>query len=224
MLRNKKTRFLVGVLFFISISVFSQIDNEIWTGINFEKKLSKKIRIGLNNQFRLNENFSQPKKMFSELGLSYKFNQYVSSSFRYRFTSRFQKKDRARWTAILKMKYKIKPLDLTPSYRFRYQNEDQFNSNKEINVMRHKFALGYNMTKLVAPFVSYETFYRFNQINEFSNYRATIGLKWNLPNKWSISTYYRIDKDLNVFPESGSKIVAILFDKRLGKKKKKDKK
>ena len=81
----------------------------------------------------------------------------------------------------------------------RYQVLYRGQGRNPIKYLRNKLAVSYNFSKLVDPFIASELYFRIrNKPNEFQKYRLDVGLDWRLGKKCNLSTFYRLQKEINV--------------------------
>ena len=111
---TKKLVLLFLLICTTSIS-FSQDDFGIWYSISAEKKLVKNLELDLDANVRTYDNASKIEEAFFDIGLTYKFNKYLSAAASYRFTE-FKEDDdqfhpRHKWFADLKGKLPIGDFD-----------------------------------------------------------------------------------------------------------------
>ena len=83
--RKKWTLLLIISIILLSKSYSNSIDNELWTGLEINKKITSKVKLILGQQIRLKNQFSEFHKTFTNLSLSYKIKPSVEllSSYRY---------------------------------------------------------------------------------------------------------------------------------------------
>jgi Protein of unknown function (DUF2490) len=161
----------VFLLFFMPfIGQTQTTDKGVWTGISFEKKITKKFSVALNGQHRLMNNFSVTKSWIGEAGLSYKLFKGLEVSGMYRFI-RFNDykpkkqiyvyESRHRYYGDISYQFSIKSIKI--SNRLRYQN--QFKDNgvelvQDKNYLRHKIEAEYESKSRISPYVSSDFFYQ----------------------------------------------------------------
>ena len=176
---------LPNKLYYIGILVFSLLisssksnaqggnnitnDIEFWSGANVKYDLSKKFRIDLEEQLRLDNNITQFKTVFTQLGVRYRLHRYIRIGTAYRFIIR-SNEIRHRISGDIIFRYRKKKFPLRVNYRIRLQKTFQNNTSR--NYLRNKLRVGYNATRLVDPYIAGELYYRiYNMPNEFQKYR-----------------------------------------------------
>ena len=55
-------------------------DAQLWQNIYFEKNLTRKFNIHINEEGRLTENYSRPSYIYADIGLTYKAGKYLHLS------------------------------------------------------------------------------------------------------------------------------------------------
>ena len=192
--------------------VSSQIptDNELWLGGALDLKLNKKWALGFEEQFRINNNVSTLNQMFTEVGGKYKINKYFALKGKYRFVSRPQKNNKTRISLDILANFKKKNFPLSFGYRLRFQRAITSISKITQYNIRNKFAVDYNLSKLVDPFIAYEIYFRTDK-SEFRVSRLTLGLDWKLNKRMELTSFYRTQKDINVKNPTRQRIIGLMF-------------
>ncbi|MBL0072094.1 MAG: DUF2490 domain-containing protein [Bacteroidetes bacterium] len=75
-------------MFWSFFSVAQVNDAGLWTSINLEKKITKKIAVDLSQEFRFNENISELGSFFTEISAQYKLHKNLSIGAGYRFINK----------------------------------------------------------------------------------------------------------------------------------------
>ena len=197
-------------------------DFELWPGAGYKLKIDKHFRTDAVVQFRINDTISSIKSALTEVGLKYRLNKYFAFRGAYRYTARPLKNDRQRFSLEALFSWSKKKFPLSARYRLRFQDTQELNSRKKSTYLRNKVGAKYNLSKLVDPFVAYEIYYRFNKKNEFRVSRFTAGLDWRITKKIHLSTFYRIQDDINVKKPKRRHIIGIQvgYNMKIKKKKK----
>jgi len=217
-MRTTQSQLFISILFFL-VTHFSSAqrptDFELWTGGEVGVKLNKKFDVSLSEQVRFNDTISSLKKSFTELGIKYKVGKHFSLKGNYRFIIPPAQNSlhRLALDANYSWKKKGKPL----SFNYRLRGQHQF--GKQRTYIRNKVKFGYNMTKLVDPFVAYEIFFRLNGKNEFRVSRLTAGLDWKITKKFEITTYYRLQDDIFIKSPERQHIFGLMMSYKFKVKK-----
>lgn len=209
---RKLVRFLV-VIFFLECA-FSAIqakaqekDAGLWTSLNFETKLVKKLSLSLSEEFRFNENITELGTSFTDIGLDYKLNKHWQVAVDYRFTQKRRLDDyysfRHRFYADIKYNHKLNPFEI--SFRSRLQDEyDDIGRAPDGGVpifyMRNKIGLKWDTKKKYEPYLSAELFSPLNYPREFAfdNIRTLAGVEYSISKHHSLDVFYMIQRELNV--------------------------
>ena len=181
-------------------------DLRLWAGPAFKYNLNKTFRLELEQQFRFNENISQFDYTFTEFAVRYKVFKYldVKALYRHSFVpegqtgSLLDDYDKSRVAVNASTDIEIFDTDLKVGYRIMFQHSWENTTLVVSNYIRNRFELDYNLSKLVDPYASYESYYRLDGKNEFRENRYTIGLTWKVTDKLDIDSYYRHQNEINV--------------------------
>ena len=220
------------------LSVFSaklfsqQNDLGMWNTFNFEYKLSKKFSLNATEEFRLKENLSQINLFYTNLGVSYRFNENFKFSPTYRFIQKrfddgfFGMKHRL----MLDFSYKHKFGPLNFSTRTRLQGEIAYPNASALwkNIeyyWRQKFDFSFDLnSSRFSPYFGIETRVQFYTpyIKEFQGFGfsrtriyAGCDFKINLYN--TVGAYYLIQNDFQVNDPTTLYIIGLEYSLSLGK-------
>lgn len=194
----KMNRFLIIIILFIPFSGYSQVsDAQLWTGFSVSKKHND-FKFSLSEEYRRFENFSQTKKLFTELEAKYEFIKDLSFSITYRFNQ-----DRnheyggfdlnQRFNFDLEYEYGINDFEL--SIRTRYQISKEIDETGKLS--RNKLSVRYKMRGPLDPYISSELFYQFNDVRDFNRYRIELGAKYKINKNNSIKFGYLYENKFN---------------------------
>lgn len=218
---------LVNIVIFTNLSNAqsqSETDWDSWNTIGIEFKLNKKWSFGLEEQFRLKENFSETDEFFTQLSADYElFNNFkLGAGFRYirqnDNTGKIQGyEDHFRFQFDATYKHKINRFII--GYRIRYQNKNELGVSSDEGDyanqnIRFKTSVEYNFKKWsFDPKFSAEIFNRFQegQDNGFNKYRLTLGTDYDIKNIGKVGVYYRFEKELNLDVPDTANILGLSF-------------
>jgi hypothetical protein len=224
-MKIKKTNQLFLKLMLLNVVLFTNLnyaqtegekDWASWSTIGVEYKLNKKWSFGLEEQFRLKENFSETDEFFTQLTADYELfhNFKLGAGMRYiRENDNVGKiqgyENYFRFQFDANYKHKINNFNI--GYRLRYQNKNELGVSSDegdyVNQnLRLKTSVEYNFKKWsFDPKFSAEIFNRFQEgkDNGFNKYRLTLGTDYKIKNVGKVGLYYRFEKELNVdFPDT----------------------
>ncbi len=196
MMMTTKKLLLCFLLICTASITFSQDDFGIWYSVTAEKKLVKKLGLDLDANVRTYNNASKIDEAFFDIGLTYKFNKYLSAAASYRFTE-FKENDdlfhpRHKWFADLKGKLPLGDFDLSARLRFQQRYKTYFedeNDRESKEVGRIKVKSLYNFPSFpVNPYIAAELF--FPMFTETERYveksRLMAGVEYNVSKKHSL--------------------------------------
>lgn len=198
--------FPAGLLF--SSPLMCQVnDAGLWTSVNFEVKVVKKLTATISEEFRFNENITEVGAILTDVGLAYKLNKHFQFSVNYRYTQRRTTEDyyskRHRMYIDLKYEKKIKPIQI----QFRIRLQDQYaDIGRDTDggvleyYLRNKLSLKWDLQKPYKPYISVETFspLKYPRYSAFEGIRTTAGVDYDFSKHHKIDVYYMIQKELNV--------------------------
>lgn len=201
-----KKSFLLVLMLCIASTAFSQNDDfGIWYSVSAEKKLVKKVELDLDANLRTYENASKIEEAFFDIGLTYKFNKFLSAAASYRFTE-FKEDDdsfhpRHKWFADLKGKLPLGDFDISARLRFQQRYKTYFedeNDKESKEVGRIKVKTLYNIPSFpVNPYISAEFFFPMFTKTErdVEKNRFMAGFEYNIAKKHSIELEYMFQRD-----------------------------
>jgi len=179
----------------------NQFDWGSWNTFSFSKPLNSKLSLGIDEELRLRENFSQLNLFYTNLGLTYKVAKDVKLSLTYRFIQKYLEQEfsyRNRLMLDMGVKHKINLLTL--SYRSRLQAEvknyfTSENGHLKEWFWRHKFEAKYSIKKF-NPYIGTELRYQLNDPRSPENnagwhrMRTFAGVDYEINKTNSVGIYY----------------------------------
>ena len=181
-------------------------DAGLWTSLNFEAKLVKKLSFNLSQEFRFNENITELGTLFTDAGLEYKLNKHFRVAADYRFIKKRSVDNfyiaRHRLYADLKYEIKFKPIQM--QIRTRLSNSAEFSRSSEGGdleyYLRNKLSLKWDLEKPFTPYFSVELFSPLNypRYSVFDNIRSVAGIEYDFSKHHKIDVFYMIQKEMNV--------------------------
>jgi hypothetical protein len=182
-------------------------DFETWSSLGLKMKFTKKFSLGLDQEFRLEENSSAMDQYFTNVGLNYKVHKRFSLGADYRFIRNNDPdgyENRSRFSFDAAFNHKLERLQL--SYRLRLQTRNDHGVSTEegdyaVNKIRFRLKADYNIKKWkLDPYLSAEIF-RSSQkytLSSVDNFRMTLGTSYKLKNFGRVSAFYRVDHQLGI--------------------------
>jgi hypothetical protein len=195
-----------------------------WNTIGIEYKLNDKWNFGLEEQFRLKENFTAVDNFFTQLSADYEIFKNFEIGVGLRYIRENDNKGNVqgyenhfRFQFDAKYKYKIK--DFKIGFRLRYQNKNELGISYDEGDfpnqnIRFKTSVAYNFKDWsLDPKFSAEIFNRFQEEkdNGFNKYRLTLGTDYKMKNFGKIGVFYRYEKDLNVEAPDVTNILGLKY-------------
>lgn len=206
---TEKLRFFLVLLLLISGTVVSAQDKDfgMWYSVSARYEIVKNLRLNVSEELRTASNASEVDQYFTDLGLDYKLNDYISFGGYYRYIRKRETKDdfyaRNRFYGEIDLTYPFNRFEF--SYRFRLQRQtnkyaDDVEEKAPRLYNRHKFAIEYNIPNFkLSPSVYYERFYRLKYISSYfsDSERYGIELNYKFNKKHRAGVGFLIDKDLH---------------------------
>lgn len=232
-MRHLKHYIIVISILFLGInSSFSQEgqtietqDFETWNSAQVNLQLKKKLTFGVQGQFRLDNNSSELKKLFTEFTTKYKFNKHFSMGTGLRFTGNNDNEGDVqgyesyfRFDLDATFKHKIKRFDF--KYRLKYLTSNEIGVSSldgdiPVQYFRLKSSIGYNIKNWkLDPEISGEIFSKYVKnglTNGFDHYRLTVGTSYKTKGYGSIGLYYRLQKEVSDFYPKTTNIVRVKY-------------
>lgn len=209
---SKTVRLLVLLAFPLGLFFCSPVKGQVndaglWTSVNFEAKLAKRVSATVSEELRFNENITELGAAFTDIGLNYKLNKHFQFAINYRFIQRHRLDNfysfRHRFYADIKYSHKLKPFEL--SFRTRFQDQiSDIGRAKDGGVpeyyLRNKLSLKWDLNKAYSPYISLELFSPlcYPHLYAFDGIRTTAGFEYEFSKHHKIDIYYMIQKELNV--------------------------
>ncbi len=197
------------------IGAYSQVEQDagLWTTFTIQKRITKKISIVVDQEFRLRENFQRINLFYTNAGIDYKINKNIKLSPSYRAIQKMRLDNtvshRHRLSMDATVKKKFNKITLAERVRYQIEVQDYLTSRKghlPEQFLRFKTDLKYDLGFKITPFVSCELRYqirswRGNDMyynNRFHRIRNIVGADYEINNKHNITFYYLIQNEFNV--------------------------
>jgi len=181
-------------------------DTQLWMGPVIKYNINNIFRIDFEQQFRFKENISKFDFTYSEFGFRYKVFKYLDIKAIYRHSyissgqtgSAIAEYDKSRIALNASTGAELFNTGIKVGYRIMFQHSWENTTLIASDYLRNRIELDYNMSKLVDPYARYESYYRFNDKNEFRQNRTTFGLTWKISDKLDIDSFFRYQNEINV--------------------------
>ena len=200
----------LGIFFCIlllqPVKLFSQYfddDAAIWLKIELKKKVTNNLALQLTTQCRINNNLSQVGQLAADVGLRYKLNKHLKliADYVYREAQMLDGNYLSVHQFYTGVIFKQQFQRFTFRYRLRLQTrfkEDEIASEViwPASVMRNKFTLKYELTKLWDIYTAYElSSPMYNPaLLYFTRSRTYVGAAYHLSKSSAIETYFMLQR------------------------------
>lgn len=208
---NKSLLYVIVLLGFTSKFAWSQQEDiQLWSGIEVEDKLVKKVKWSLGSQIRLNDNIQSFKSFLISPGLRYKASKHVKLGLDYRFT-REPRESSNRISASAYYDKKIRKRTYLET-RLRWQRDYEANE-VPYSRLRGKVGIEYNIKKSkLTPGIYTELFYLMSyKVYGFNRFRVGLDFKYKLSKKRDISMTIVRQVALNDPPFNNSFIFSVNY-------------
>jgi hypothetical protein len=219
------------ILFFIIMigtpcNYFSQVVNDagLWTTINVEKKINKRLELFFTEEYRRKENLTQTNLFYTDFGFSLRPARFLKFSLSYRSIQKYMEDETYsfRHRLMLDILLKKKIGNITASFRERVQTEVRNVHTSENGKLlewyfRSKIELKYDLDKPIKPYISTELLYQLNDPRNIESnktwrrVRYAAGLEYKMNDRHSFSGYYIIQRGFNVSAPQNSYILGLAY-------------
>ncbi len=211
---------LLYLFFCFALNVFAQHEkDQIWSGLEFNHQLNKKIEYSLRGEYR-SLGTEDPLNKFLEIGSAYKFNKYLNFKFGSRFSDVYENENKIRLYADAAVKWSKKKWPLKIQYRNRFQRTFLSTSTDHFSVYRTKLKLSWKLVKKLYFYSGLEYFYKFGDKNKWDNERFFYGLTMRFKKGLGMSLSYIIDEELNKKSSDNTRAIVFGLSYRLKRKSK----
>ena len=206
-------------------------DFQTWSSATLAYKLNKKVKFGIGQELRLENNTSEVDKYFTEGFLKYKIAKPFTLGAELRFIRSNDNEGKIqgyenhlRHAINAQFKHDVNRFML--KYRLQYQSSKEMGqtaslSNDPTKKWRLKVGGEYNIKKWkLDPKLSGEIFNTMGTSGGFSKIRGTIGTSYNTKKAGSISLFFRMEKELNKTYPQTTNVIGVNYQYTLKRKKK----
>lgn len=209
-------------------AVYSQSqDFALWEGFALKYELIDPLSVSVESSLRLNNNASQLKTAFTNVGFNYKVSSPVRLTAGYRFSLTL-KQNRHRFYSGISYRYKVKSIRTSFRARLRYQYTIVGNKRPRDpeSYLRFKLQPKYDIKgSPFAIFVGADTWFNLTKpVYDFDRYRLQIGLDYEVSKRNTLGLIYQYQHEFNVTDPLFSHIVAFEVGIDITPKKEKKKK
>ena len=160
----KKLLATCAICFSALLSVAQTQDLGMWATLSVNKDIGEKFQLGFDQELRLRDNLSTLNLVYTNIGASYKVNDFFKIGLVYRFIDKH--KDDFTWGQRHRLytdfTFKLKPGKFNVSARLRLQAEwrghgyeSVFGNVPEVYV-RNQYKVGYKLTDKIEPYLGTE--------------------------------------------------------------------
>lgn len=169
-------------------------DDQIWIAGAVSHEFNPVFALELEQQIRYKDQYSTLDKTITQLALSVDVRKVFKLSLGYRYTN---SDDEIIRRAQLAVSTSIKLNRWRFSYRQQYQAESESGEDLEYE-LRNKLGIRYPFWTRLATYAEYEWFHRIGDPPvELRKYRATAGLRVNLPGPQVLKIFLRRQQQVN---------------------------
>jgi hypothetical protein len=187
-----------------------------WFTASLNKDLTRRLTLGLTQEFRVRNNFSRVNLFYTNIGIDIKVTDFMKVSLVYRTIEKYKEDDSwgIRNRFYTDVAFKAKQGNFSLSYRARMQWElrgsgysSEYGNVPEI-YFRNLFKAGYKLNNHVSPYLASEIRFqiqnpRIPYHNGFDRTRFIVGADYKMNNKHVFGTYFLVQKEWNVIdPET----------------------
>lgn len=199
---------IILFIFFIITTGYSQVsDLQLWGALSVDKKIGQRLKAGIEQELRFDNNISMLSESYTDIGLSYKLSSAFSTGIYYRFKKERNKilnySTGHRYYIDLSYERRLARLNLKLRSRFQSQYTDIYTSENGFipkNYNRNKLTIEYRLkNNPYSPSLSAEMFYQLNnpEGNNINKGRYSAGLKRKINNRNSVELFYMLQSEYN---------------------------
>jgi hypothetical protein len=221
-----KSVFLTASLFVLSVFCCNQTDGQqndfqFWPSVQVNIEVINNLKFHVEEELRLRENCSQFSRQINDIGVSYRFNNFIKAGVFYRIEANWKNADEYIWRNGIygDVSLRVEQKRFSLGYRLRFQSSKVETNEKQVYMLssfghRHKISAEYDIRGLpLSPFIEGELFilYSGGKGSEIAGYRARIGVNYALGKKHEFGIKYGIDQELNTSDPWRSYVIALNY-------------
>ncbi len=196
MMNKQRILALIGGIAISCLFTLAQkSENNLWTSGVVKLKVNKQLRFDLEEQTRFDKDITRLHAVITEGGALYELNKHfsVKANFRYIYDQNAQ--NSYRYSGDFAYDWSKKKFPLNVKYRLRFQRTIEEHTHAAESYFRNKLTAGYNLTKIVDPYIGFESYFKLNYINKFTTNRYIAGLEWKITKKIDLTTYFMLEDE-----------------------------
>lgn len=224
-------RKLTCLCFIVSLGILCPAQNTsdagLWTTLSLQKKLTKKINLAVDQEFRLRENFQRLNLFYTNIGIDYKLTRSIKLSPSYRAIQKKRLEPGFSYRHRLQMdvtfKRKLDKITLSERVRYQIEVQDYFTSKKgklPEQYLRFKTDLKYTNHDKITPYYSCEFRYQITAPRgddplynyRFHRVRNIAGIEYKLNDEHSLNLYYLIQSEFDISNKETTYIVGLAYN------------
>lgn len=198
----------------------------MWNTFSLQKSINKKIYVALDQELRLDENYSHLNLFYTNLGAGYKFTKNFKAEVTYRFIQKYQPDGffSLRHRIMIDLLHKKKFSKVIVINRLRYQTEIKDYLTSELGkypeqYFRYKIELKLDLDKKITPFISSEIRYQLDVQNgsrseyngEVHRIRNAAGFDYKINGSNTFSIYYLIQNEFYISSPENNYILGLQY-------------
>lgn len=213
---------------FVTSGLAQYKDAGMWADVSFSTDVSKKLKLSVAPEIRMNENMSHVSRIFSDFGLQAELRKNLSASVTYRLGAAnqgnfFESRQRLQWG--LAYKNKIDNFSWGVQSRWQLAIAD-FSGESDadfVTVLRNKLQIKYTGLKKTDVSMAFEIFNNTSNYQNFvmTNWRWTANIERKINKRNAISCGYLIQKSLLDSPQEIDFVVLLSYSCEIKWKKEK---
>jgi hypothetical protein len=213
-----KKIYFVAILLLVYAYGNAQDGVGLRSGVNLQKKLTKKITLNANGQLRFNGDISYLQTYLFELGGAYKISKAFDAAIYYRFVNRRKDetkefKNRHRFYADLGYGKKFGAIKFENRLRYQHQFKDNDGVTEfDASYIRDKIEVSLDTKSKFTPYVSNDFFFQIG--GTLDQLRPKVGVSYKINKKNGIDLSLFNDIDL-VDTENLGPVIGLIYKLKL---------
>jgi len=189
---------LRGLAFGVVLAAASRASAEpgrgVWMSAEGQLVVEKRLRLGVEQQLRLEGPATDFDQTFTELSASYRLTSFLSLGAGYRFIVRADEQ-RHRGMADASLEHAFGPIEL--QYRLRGQITTRGDMEPQ-TVIRNRLSASVDAPYRLAPFAAGEVHHVVAPASELRELRGYLGVDWGVSKAIRLEVFYLYQREVNV--------------------------